>query len=70
MHDEDPDISVDRVSGKCERCGYVPPEKHDGLIDVCIECGKQLCVTCMEEGCCDSTPAVSGIEEREERMNI
>jgi hypothetical protein len=45
----------------CERCGAKVTEPF-ALFDYCALCDKNLCDDCMQEGCCDEVPALSGIE--------
>ena len=33
------------------------------LLDYCADCFKNLCGNCMEKGCCDNVPALSGQDE-------
>lgn len=43
---------------KCERCGV--RTKGYELHDYCAVCSKNLCGTCMANGCCGNKPAKSG----------
>jgi len=52
----------------CKACGEVPGPKALALYDFCGVCGKDLCQDCMMKGCCDITPAESGLENMEEEM--
>ena len=46
---------------KCEECGAKPSRPYE-MFDYCARCGRDLCKKCMEEGCCGSTPATSGMK--------
>lgn len=48
----------------CERCGKLP--EGWGLHDYCAKCSQDLCINCMEEGCCGQSPAISGAERDDE----
>ena len=52
----------------CERCGKKAVDYH--LHDYCASCGKNLCTKCMEQGCCDAVPAVSGMNDDEEEPEV
>lgn len=45
---------------KCERCGA--ESKGYSLHDYCAKCWKNLCETCMANGCCKTKPAESGMD--------
>lgn len=45
----------------CERCGKAP--EGYALLDYCAECMRDLCVACMDLGCCGHVPAISGEAE-------
>jgi len=46
---------------KCEQCGAETDPASYELHDYCAECGRNLCLECMEKGCCDNIPALSGM---------
>lgn len=49
----------------CERCGASPTASGSdlpNLHDYCANCSRNLCESCMAEGCCGYAPAVSGQE--------
>lgn len=43
---------------ECERC--TRDISGTGKHDFCAICGKDLCKSCMEVGCCGNVPAISG----------
>jgi hypothetical protein len=45
---------------KCERCNKPTPPNSFELHDYCAVCSKNLCESCMAEGCCGNVPAKSG----------
>lgn len=47
---------------KCERCGAKPSGQFE-LLDYCAKCSRDLCTSCMIDGCCGHKPARSGTEE-------
>ncbi len=51
---------------QCERCRSKTAANTYNLFDYCAKCSKNLCPTCMKEGCCGVVPAVSGMEMDEE----
>lgn len=48
----------------CERCGESP--SGFDLLDYCGVCFKDLCDECMDEGCCNNIPAISGTQQDNE----
>lgn len=42
-------------------CSECRTETDSGL-DYCAVCSRDLCLRCMEKGCCGNVPAISGIE--------
>jgi len=48
----------------CERCGA----QAEGwkLLDYCLECSCTLCGECMQKGCCNNEPALSGVDSDNE----
>ena len=49
----------------CERCKADANVDSFNLYDFCAMCSKNLCDDCMEEGCCENTPAISGLGAEE-----
>lgn len=45
----------------CERCGRKASAGYE-LFDYCGVCSKNLCESCMVDGCCGHKPALSGAE--------
>jgi hypothetical protein len=43
----------------CERCGATALGEFT-LLDYCAECSRDLCPSCMAQGCCGHVPALSG----------
>jgi hypothetical protein len=46
---------------KCEQC-HAKTQGYD-LHDYCAVCSKNLCDSCMANGCCGNVPARSGMDE-------
>jgi len=50
------------MSNLCERCGKNASAMEVGW-DYCANCGRTLCPSDMQRGCCGATPAVSGVTQ-------
>ncbi len=49
--------------GECERCKRKIAAGSYDLHDYCAVCEKNLCESCMGEGCCGDVPAQSGMRQ-------
>lgn len=52
--------TCERCGGQGERITTGPFAGQRHPLDYCAVCGKNLCQTCMANGCCKNKPAKSG----------